>query len=33
MKTEELTTRVVKYILDPKNNSVIDIEDVSENMF
>lgn len=33
MKTEDLTTRVIKYILDPKNNSVIDIEDVSENMF
>lgn len=33
METEDLTTKVVKYILDPKNNSVIDIEDVSEKSF
>ena len=28
MKTEDLTTKVVKYILDRDNNSVIDTEDV-----
>lgn len=33
MEKDIFTTRVVKYILDPKNNSVIDIEDVSEKLF
>jgi len=33
MKTEDLTTKVVKYILDRDNNSVIDTEDVLEKSF
>lgn len=33
METEVLTTKVVKYILDPKDNSVIDIQDISEKSF
>ena len=33
MKTQDLTTKVIKYILDPKNNSVIDIQDISGKSF
>jgi len=33
MKTEDLTTKIVKYILDRDNNSVIDAEDVLEKSF
>lgn len=33
MEKDLLTTKVIKYILDPKDNSVIDAQDISEKSF
>ena len=33
MEKDIFTTKVIKYILDPEDNSVIDIQDISEKSF
>nr|WP_314558223.1 hypothetical protein [uncultured Capnocytophaga sp.] len=33
MEKDIFTTKVIEYILDPKDNSVIDIQDISEKSF